>query len=79
MSAGWARTASEKGQKMIPKLREALFERRRDGDAVEHGVHGHAGEDLLLVEGDSQAFVGPADLGIHLVQVLEFLAWPGAA
>jgi hypothetical protein len=41
-----------------PELLELALEGRGDRDAVEHRVHGHAGEHLLFPERDAQLLVG---------------------
>ncbi len=51
-------------------LRQLVLEGGGDGDAVEHRVHGHAGEHLLLVQRDAELLVGLEQLRIHLVQAL---------
>ena len=39
-------------------------------DAVEHRVHGHAGQQFPLPQGNAQLLVGPQQLGVDLVQAL---------
>src|SRR2546428_10237091 len=41
--------------------------------AVEHGVHRHAGQPLLLGQGDPELLVGLQELGIDLLQALRLL------
>jgi hypothetical protein len=47
-----------KGAEDDALLLELRPERRRDGDAVEDGIDGHAGEALLLGERDPELLVG---------------------
>ena len=53
------------------QLPELLLEGRRHRDAVEDGIHGHAGEQLLLVERNAELLEGAADFRIHLVEALK--------
>ena len=41
-----------------------------DRHAVEHGVHGHAGQGLALLERDAELLVGLEEFGIDLVEAL---------
>ncbi len=48
-----------------------------DRDRVEDGIDRHAGEDLLLAEGDAQLLVGLQQLGIDIVQRAQRLGGAG--
>ncbi len=54
-------------------LLELVLEGRRDGDAVEHRVDGHAGEPLLFLEGNPELVVRVEQLRVDLVEALELL------
>ena len=55
------------------QLAELLPEGRRHRHAVEHGVDGDAGEQLLLVERDAELVEGRAHLGIDFVEAVQRL------
>ena len=54
-----------------PQLRQLRAERRRDRDAVEHGVDRDAGEQLLFLERNPELLEGGADFRIDLVEAVE--------
>ena len=54
-------------------LGQLSLEGRGDRNAVHDGVHGHAGETLLLVERDAELVEGLAQLGVHLIERVERL------
>ena len=54
-----------------PQLRQLRPERRRDRDAVEHGVDRDAGEQLLFLERNPELLEGGADFRIDLVEAVE--------
>ena len=56
-----------------PQFGQLLLEGGGHRDAVEHGVHRHAAQPLLLLQGDAQLLEGPPDFRIHLVQALQRL------
>ena len=47
---------------------ERLLEGGLDGHGVHHGVHGHAAQRHLLLQGDAQLVEGLDELGVHVVQ-----------
>jgi hypothetical protein len=51
-------------------LLELVLEGRRHGNAVEDGVHRHARESLLLLQGDAELLEGAQELGVDLVEAL---------
>src|SRR5882762_7275107 len=51
---------------------ELRLERGRDGHAVEHGIHGDAAEALLLLDRDAELLERGDELGIDLVERVEF-------
>jgi hypothetical protein len=51
-------------------LSELGLKRGGHGDAVEHRVHRHSHQPLLLLQGEAELFVGEKDLGIHFIQTL---------
>ena len=65
------------GAKDDAQLGQLVLERGGYRDAVEDGVHGHAGEHLLLFEGDAQLLVGSQNLGIDLVEAVELVPLGG--
>ena len=52
-----------------PELVQLRFERRRDGDAVEHRVHRDPRQRRPLLEGDAELLVHRFDLRVHFVVV----------
>ena len=59
------------------RLLQRLLVGGGDGNAVQHGVHGHAGQPFPLLEGDAQLVEGLQDLGVDLVQALGGVAAGG--
>src|SRR5713226_186214 len=55
------------------QLGQLLLKRSSHGDAVEHRIHRHAREVLLLLERNAQLLVSAQDLGIQLFQACEIL------
>src|SRR5439155_5834570 len=55
------------------EFRELVLERRRDRDAVQHGVDRDAGQAFLLLERDAEFRVQGPDLGIDILEALHFL------
>src|SRR5213595_2041510 len=55
------------------EFRELVLERRRDRDAVQHGVDRDAGQTFLLLERDAEFRVQGPDLGIDILEALHFL------
>ncbi len=53
---------------------QVLAEGGGHGHAVEHGIHRHAGQRLLFLQGDAQLVVGIQQLRVHLVQALGSVA-----
>ena len=56
---------------MTPSFRQLLLESGGHRDAVEHRIHRHAGQQLLLVQRNAELLVGLQQLGIDFVQALE--------
>jgi len=54
---------------MIPSSRSFALKGGGHRYAVEHGVHRHAGQPLLLGQGDPELLVGLQELGIDLLQL----------
>ena len=55
---------------MMPSFGELFLEGGGHRDAVEHRVHGHAGQQLLLKQRNAELLVGAQNLGIDFVQAL---------
>src|SRR5438552_1538924 len=55
------------------EFRELVLERRRDRDAVQHGVDRDAGQTFLLLERDAEFRVQGPDLGIDVLEPLHLL------
>jgi len=54
------------------RFAQLCLERGSHGDAVKHRVHGHAGQQLLLVQRNAQLGIGAEDLRINFIQALQF-------
>src|SRR6266852_5196595 len=50
------------------QISQLLLERSRHGDAIEHRIHSHTREVLLLLERNAQFLVGAQDLWIQFLQ-----------
>ena len=59
------------GTEEDPHLRQLRPERRRDRNAVEHGVDRNAGEQLLFLERNPELLERGADFRIDLVEAVE--------
>ena len=53
------------------QLGQLLLEGRSHGDAVEHRIHRHTRQHLLLLQRNAQLFVGAQDLRIEFLQALQ--------
>ena len=50
----------------LAHLLQFLLERSGDGDGVKHGIHGHVGQALLLIQRDTQLIKRGQQLRVHL-------------
>src|SRR5229473_2215793 len=53
------------------QISQLLLERSRHGDAIEHRIHSHTREVLLLLERNAQFLVGAQDFGIQFLKARE--------
>src|SRR5216684_8628605 len=53
------------------QISQLLLERSRHGDAIEHRIHRHTREVLLLLERNAQFLVGAQDFGIQFLKARE--------
>ncbi len=55
-------------------LGKLFLERGDNRNTIEHRIHGHPGEHLLLVQRNTQLFVGAQQLRVHFVQAFRAVA-----